>query len=255
MLSFFFRLQHPAPTCFSDHILESLSGQIIVVSLVAQPRPFPAPVSTPRPLSQNVQTPAMQTAAVVSRLTLKASNEYGEYEPSALSLYGIDMVVEPHRETTLTTQASGKSKDPRFSWRVVEADASDVPAVEEEHPVVVVDAEGGPEITVTLTSPGRAFLVTVEELQTDGMVVARGSATASCKYVRRELRDLTELDRVEFLDAMEAYYKTSDVEGLAKYGEAFSNYERLTAYHNAAVSESAEEIVSSRAALVVIIFC
>lgn len=212
----------------------------------ATPTSFPPTLWTPRPLPQNVGPPSMQTPATVSRLTLKASNEYGEYNPAGLSLYGIDMVVEPHRETTLTTTASGKSNgksnDSRFFWRVVEADDSGPPPPppdeeeeEEEDPVVVFDAEGGSEITVTLTSPGRAFLVTVEELRVDGTVLAKGSATASCKYVRRELRDLTESDRTEFLDAVEAYFKTSDAEGLAKYGEGFSNYERLTAYHNSAV--------------------
>ncbi|CAM9738599.1 unnamed protein product [Laminaria digitata] len=145
------------------------------------------------------------------------------------------MVVEPHRETTLTAKASGKSNDSRFFWRVVETDASGAPAArEEEGRVVVFDEEGGSEIAVTLTSPGRAFLVTVEEVRADGIVLARGSAMASCKYVRRELRDLTEADRTEFLDAMEAYYKTPEEEGKAKYGQEFYNYERLTAYHNSA---------------------
>ena len=184
----------------------------------------------------------MQNEATVSRLELKASNEYGEHDPAGLSLYGIEMVVEPHRETTLTATASGKSKDSRFFWRVVEADASGASAAADEEeegakedPVVAFNAEGASEITVTLTSPGSAFLVTVEELRADGVVLARGSATASCKYVRRELRDLTELDRTEFLDSVEAYFKTSDGEGLAKYGEGFSSYELLTAYHNSAV--------------------
>lgn len=195
----------------------------------------------------------MKAAASVSRLSLKSSNEYGEYEASALSLYGIEMVVEPYRETKLTTQASGGSKDPRFFWRVVEVnDGSDAPSIADasaasvvfgtpsvrvgEEPIVAFDAEGGAEITVTLTSPGKAFLVTVEERSEDGTVSGRGEVTASCKYVRRELRDLTEGDRVKFLDAMEAYFKTPDAEGLDKYGEGFFSYERLTAYHNAAVS-------------------
>eukprot|EP00904_Undaria_pinnatifida_P014260 jgi/Undpi1/9965/HiC_scaffold_28.g12419.m1 len=161
------------------------------------------------------------------------------------------MVVEPYRETKLTTQASGGSKDPRFFWRVVEVnDGSDAPSIADgsaasvvfgapsvrvrEEPIVAFDAEGGAEITITLTSPGKAFLVTVEERGEDGTVSGRGEVTASCKYVRRELRDLTEGDRVKFLDAMEAYFKTPDAEGLDKYGEGFFSYERLTAYHNAA---------------------
>ena len=102
----------------------------------------------------------MKAAASVSRLSLKSSNEYGEYEASALSLYGIEMVVEPYRETKLTTQASGGSKDPRFFWRVVEVnDGSDAPSIADgsaasvvfgapsvrvrEEPIVAFDAEGG----------------------------------------------------------------------------------------------------------------
>ncbi|CAN0476416.1 unnamed protein product, partial [Hapterophycus canaliculatus] len=53
----------------------------------------------------------------------------------------------------------------------------------------------------------------------------------NCKHVRRELRQLTEADRKDFLDALQTYYTMSTEEGKAKYGGDFFNYELLTAYH------------------------
>lgn len=40
--------------------------------------------------------------AKVGSLELMATNEYGEYDRRAASLYGLDMVVEPFKETTIT---------------------------------------------------------------------------------------------------------------------------------------------------------
>ncbi|CAN0049004.1 unnamed protein product, partial [Ectocarpus sp. 13 AM-2016] len=52
---------------------------------------------------------------------------------------------------------------------------------------------------------------------------------------RREIRDLTDRDREAFLDAMQIWYTVPTDVGKARYGPSFSNYQVITAYHNADV--------------------
>jgi hypothetical protein len=44
-----------------------------------------------------------------------------------------------------------------------------------------------------------------------------------CKYVRRELRDLTDSDREAYFSAMEVIAKVAEHEGKATYGNKFKN--------------------------------
>lgn len=53
--------------------------------------------------------------------------------------------------------------------------------------------------------------------------------------VRREIRDLTELDREVFLDALQTWYTIPNNLGKDKYGAGFNNYQSVTAIHNAQV--------------------
>lgn len=163
-------------------------------------------------------------------LTVTATNEYGEYDRVALALYGLEMLVEPYRETKLTA-VSAASTERIFHWRVDQADDSGVP-LETVSPFL--DVVGGDEITVTFRMPA-VYVLVVEQQHPDGTLISERRITISCKYVRRELRDLTPFDREEFLDAMQAYYTLTTEEGQAKYGEMFFNYERIVAYHNAKV--------------------
>lgn len=55
---------------------------------------------------------------------------------------------------------------------------------------------------------------------------------AACRYVRREIRSLTDADREAYLSALEVMYRTPLEEGRAKYGEHFANYELFTTMHN-----------------------
>lgn len=225
--------------------------------------------SPPPPPSQlgELATDGVGTASLTPSLTVKAINEYGEYSDAALALYGLEMVVEPHRPTTLTATSSlpggagggdgavdaPASASTFFVWALVELldiDDDGTPVEGGRERVVVFEGQAGPQISVELTTPGGVFRLTVEErlgLWGEGddsgapgaaavAVLARATVTVSCKYVRRELRELTDADRSDVLDAMQVYYTVSTEEGKAKYGDDFVNYELLTAYHNADVS-------------------
>lgn len=170
---------------------------------------------------------------------LGATNEYGDFDQRALAMYDLDMVVEPYRETTLSvvhsaTPTSTFHPSTRFRWFLVPADESGAPLQGEK---ALVDAKGGVAATVTLTEPGKNYALLVEQLHQDGAVVAFGKVTVACKYVRRELRDLTDRDRNDFFAAMQEFYTVSGEEGHEKYGSEFFNSAKVTAYHNSKVGK------------------
>lgn len=53
----------------------------------------------------------------------------------------------------------------------------------------------------------------------------------TCRYVRRELRDLDEMDRLAYFDAVKVVYATSEEEGRAKFGEKFHSAAWLVRLH------------------------
>lgn len=208
---------------------------------------------------QPLENPSFDVSRIPT-LKLRATNEYGEFDRAALHLYGLEMLVEPFRETTISvydtsTDTDDTVEDSRVShgrlalvhrprrfvgdgstayvWRIVEADENGNPRNDTEQPNAFV---GESSVTVTLPLAGGLYVVMVEKRNADGSLAAVGKAVASCKYVRREVRELTLTDRKALFSAMQEYYTISPEEGRAKYGPLFNNYQLPTAYHNAAVS-------------------
>lgn len=169
----------------------------------------------------------------VPALSVRATNEYGEYDRAALKLYGLEMVVEPFRETVLTiSESSGAAKNgltSTYYWRLVEADSE---GLVDDSAKPVAEGRGGPKFSVTFTRPGGWYVLTVEQRYSDDTITAAKRSIIACKYVRRELRDLTQADHDAFFDAMLEFYSLSIPEGEAKYGRHFVNYRTVTAYHN-----------------------
>ncbi|CAM9923670.1 unnamed protein product, partial [Ectocarpus sp. 4 AP-2014] len=172
------------------------------------------------------------------KLKLRATNEYGEYDKASLNMYGLDMVIEPFRSTTVT--AEGMLEDSpahMYVWRLRYADQEGGP----QNSGTVGDAwnctTGEPQasVAVELERPGTAYFLSVESVDGNGKVITEGNSKVSCKYVRREIRDLTDTDREAFLNAMQIWYTIPTDVGKARYGPSFSNYQVITAYHNADV--------------------
>eukprot|EP00903_Cladosiphon_okamuranus_P009855 g9365.t1 len=170
-------------------------------------------------------------------LKIRASNEYGEFDKAALNLYKLDMLVEPHRETTLEVQDPDPAlvtQSNKFVWRLQLVDDSGITSKSVED---VWNHTGGPEAKLTVTKAGTTYVLTVQNLGEDGTVLAEGRVKVSCKYVRREIRTLTDEDRELLLDTMEIWYTIPTSEGKVKYGSKFSNYERVVAYHDSRISD------------------
>lgn len=188
-----------------------------------------------------VIAPAQTTTTDVPQaLALGASNEYGQFDQHALALYKLDMVVEPFRETKLSvvhsaTPTSTFHPSTRFRWFLAPADDTGGLLEGEK---ALVDSKGGSAATWTFTEPGMNYALLVEQLSQDGKtVVTSGKATVACKYVRRELRALTNRDRTEFFQAMQVFYTIPADEAREKYGSDFWNYAKVSAYHNSKVRD------------------
>lgn len=105
-------------------------------------------------------------------------------------LRGIKL-VEPHRNTTfaVTNARAGF----RYRWKVragISAWAEDV----------LVTAFGA-ETDMVLTRLGKNIII-LQELDSSGLAVRHLEETVMVKYVRREIRTLTDDDREELLDAV-----------------------------------------------------
>ena len=168
-------------------------------------------------------------------LTLTVTNEYGHFDRRALALYKLDVVIEPYRETKITVMHEDASTS-RFQWLLIQSDKDGVPL---DGVKPIIEAKGGKFATVTLTDAGQTYALLVKQLGPDGSDVAVGRAKISCKYVRRELRELTEKDRTLFFATMREFYTVPLEEGQAKYGPLFVNAKIIAAVHNSQVSRVA----------------
>ena len=231
-------------------------------------------------------------------LSLQARNEYGVFD--ALVLYGLDIVVEPHKATVLSVTGvtiapdgcgdivaeedrSGSGSEVQqlstvsindggerrgskrtqqvveeeitrkksfFRWVLTPLDEDGAP-VPDAPPMLNVALDGGGAgfagfaggegaggagvdgPTITLAEAGTVSLLKVTEFLEDGLVIGEGRATVSCRYVRRELRELTEKDREAFMDAMVQFYTAPTT---VAAGEGLElHYQHFAEVHNADV--------------------
>jgi len=91
-----------------------------------------------------------------------------------------------------------------------------------------LQAEGS-SIDAVFTHSGQAYTVKIDYV--DDSVSVSSKISVMCKYVRRELRGLTESDREIFLNALAIVYSTGLDEGKEIYGDGFKNHEYFTIKH------------------------
>lgn len=171
-------------------------------------------------------------------LTLETTNEYGPSDKHALAMYGYEMVIEPFRDTVIhvthSTAPARAQHASQYHWLMLPLDDD---GIHRESTGPVLNSRGGSHVNVNLEDPGRTYHLAVKQYGIDGQeVVAEGWATVSCKYVRRELRTLTEADRIAFFEAMRVFYTITTEEAYRLYGSDFSNSIRMATVHNSQVS-------------------
>lgn len=99
-------------------------------------------------------------------------------------------LIEPYRDTTLTVMAPREGFDYRWEVHNGNGEEGDLQTT-----------ANGVEAVVVLTELDENH-VTLEEIDVDGTVTRRLEETVMVKYVRREIRALTDEEREELLDAV-----------------------------------------------------
>ena len=132
----------------------------------------------------------------------------------------LDALVEPYLETTLSANCSGGCPHrASYAWTFDGADAA-MPAT-----------ASGESVTQTFETVGTyAFSLAVTSNST-GVSLASYSGSLLCRYVRREIRQLSDADRERFFDAMQVLWSTRVDDGRTQYGDAYVDIYTLTQYH------------------------
>jgi phage-related protein len=145
-------------------------------------------------------------------LDLQFESEYGVVTPH--DLYTYKHIVEPYKAMTL---GFNMELPQRYSvtWQIDDVEGS----------------LKGSSTTHAFTTPNKVYEVVASITDLDGEVVKELKAEAACKYVRRELRTLTDDDREAFFTALETVYNTEQGEGENLYGNKFVNIKELVKNH------------------------
>lgn len=155
----------------------------------------------------------------LDNLAIWATNEeYGHYKGaySFLDIYPGSHLVEPYKETTLSVMGALATEDKHnsFFWKI---------------DGLANGLYEGANIKVTFTRTG-IFDVVVHSFHL-GEYVSSFSSKLIVKYVKREIRELTESDRDKFLDAAHEMWRLDGPEGQMKYGPNFIPIHTFVAEH------------------------
>jgi hypothetical protein len=162
---------------------------------------------------------------------------YDSLARHTLNMYKIDTVLEPFVSNEVTIQHCDESAPLDMDEYSVQWDATPVdgPMYAGQHSVITF-ADGisdDSKIHVT-ASPANAefWLSAVVTNLAKSKTVNVAPVKAAVKSVRRELRRLTDEDRVAYFEALHEVFTTTTEKGQAKYGSGFTAHSDLTALHN-----------------------
>lgn len=164
--------------------------------------------------------------ADVAALRLRVTNEYGAW--GGADFYPWKFIVEPHRTSVMTI--ANPRDEFEYAWSLEHKEGTGV-GVEAaiSNQTTSVD---GTQLSAVFTRAGATYSIVLSERARASSETSRSlTEHVKCKYVRRELRRLTESDLEEYLKATAAVHRLSLAEGQRLYGSKFKNYEYFTAKH------------------------
>ncbi|CAN0363328.1 unnamed protein product [Pylaiella littoralis] len=190
---------------------------------VREARSFPKPAK----LSLTPPVPTQATPAAgeeLPPLSFEARNFYHirDGKPALDYPWLRDVkLIEPHRETTLLVSSPRNGYE--YIWEVRGVDA---------HEADLRTTASGSEAVVFLTVLDEN-MVTVKEVNSEGKVVRRLDEVVMVKYVRREIRTLTDEEREELLDAMHHLWdvRVDGGDGKELYGEDYADIYAISRLH------------------------
>jgi hypothetical protein len=89
---------------------------------------------------------------------------------------------------------------------------------------------------IVLTEVG-IYTLTVNAIDSTNTMVATYTTLLVCKYVKREVRELTVADREAFLNAFRTLWDVDQDVGVAKFGPKYTAMETLVAAHSLASND------------------
>ena len=134
-------------------------------------------------------------------------------------LFASHFLYSPHKtQKNNSTHSSGSaSSGSTYTWYVLDNDGS-------SRILEGLHGQTGQTLSFrpSLGDSGRVFgLAVVRTKTSSGKVLSSQRFTVSCKYVRREFRELCDKDRTSYFDALSTIYHTTTEAGVALYGKKF----------------------------------
>ena len=171
----------------------------------------------------------LRDGAPTGGLSLRVSNDaYGEWRGA--EYYPWRFVAEPYRTTIFRVENASAAHSYAWSVRHVHGTGRCPRLADEETPVTSL-AQAHAEMRAVFTRAAGTYHVTVVESTPSGAESRRAAEPIECKYVRRELRQLTQHDLDAYLSATAAIHRLTMDEGRRQYGTKFRNFEYFTAKH------------------------
>ena len=192
---------------------------IAFINGVARKSPEPHMISLKDAVSYEVKA-----ATLIDGLTIRTA-DYGQ-EPTSAGFLPFDHIAEAYKNCTLTVKhgsTEGGVANTHYRWTIEAVNEK------ENFHEVVADKQEGESIQVVFDRPGQTYTVKIRARRGD--VVKTYRSHVVCKYVRRELRSMTDADRQASLDALEKVHRLSMQEGQKRYGDKFANYAYFAAKH------------------------
>lgn len=159
-------------------------------------------------------------------LSITASNEYGAFTapyPWMDDVPGTQL-VEPYKTTTLSLSGSyAVSGQYSYEWIIS--------GVNEDYTSTSFSSKTNDlNVLIRLHEPGR-YAVKINVFDKSNSYVTTYKTRLVCKYVKREIRSLTNEDRINLLDAMATLWTTDDHTGKKQYGEKYTSMNTFAAVH------------------------
>jgi hypothetical protein len=159
-------------------------------------------------------------------VTIVAKNEYGTYS-APYSWLDDGALVEPYKQTTLSISGNSFVPCDAYKWTISSSNSDDQ---------VFTTTE--PSLELNLLSTG-TYSLTIESIDptTKQSLSTILTKKLFCKYVKRELRSLTDEDREKFLEAASIMWKVNTEEGKKLYGESYTGADTFVEQHSLASND------------------
>lgn len=151
----------------------------------------------------------------ISDINIMVSNEYGAYSGAKYEWLTNKYLAEPYKTTTLSVDDVFIGSDILY-WKWRESDSG--------------LETWGSSIEKIFTAPGE-YTIYLDAMNAKNETLTTHTIPIVVKYVKRELRALTNEDRHKFLHAASKIWKYTSSEGRAKYGEKFTGINELVEEH------------------------